>query len=209
MQSVLRVFLFIGFALAAPLMLSAVGQATNPAETFVREHIQTGLNILNNKALSVDQRRDQFATFLLGITDMKRIADFTLGQYRRTASPTDLAAFESAFRNYAVAVYQSYFATYTGQTLEVTGSIANAPDDFMVHTNLIDPNNHSGQPPPEVDFRVLTERGEPVVVDVSFSGISLAIEERDDFTAFLGQNGGNISALISRLNELAKQLRAK
>jgi ABC-type transporter MlaC component len=44
-----------------------------------------------------------------------------------------------------------------------------------------------------------------VVIDFSVSGIWLAIEERDQFTSFLGQNGGNIALLNSHLNDLAKQ----
>ena len=85
------------------------------------DNIHKGLDILNNKGLSAEQRRSQFEQFLLGLTDMKRIADFTLGNYRRSASPADQDAFDAAFQNYAVAVYQSYFAKYAGQTLKVTG----------------------------------------------------------------------------------------
>jgi phospholipid transport system substrate-binding protein len=181
--------------------------ANNPAETFVDDNIQKALDILNNKSLSVDQRRSQFEGFLLSLTDMKRIADFTLGQYRRGLSPSDLAAFDAAFQNYAVAVYQSYFAKYAGQTLKVTGSQARAADDFIVSTALIDPNDHSGQPPLEVDFRVRTDTGKPIVTDFSVEGIWLALEERDQFTSFLGQNGGNIASLNSHLNDLAKQYR--
>src|ERR1700722_19442575 len=117
--------------------------ANNPAEAFVDDNIHKGLDILNNKTLSVEQRRSQFEGFLLGLTDMKRIADFTLGQYRRGASPADLAAFDTAFQNYAIAVYQSYFARYAGQTLKVTGSQARSADDFIVSTQMIDPNDHS------------------------------------------------------------------
>src|SRR6185437_3471914 len=104
--------------------------ASTPAEAFVQDNIHKGLELLNNKSLPADQRRIQFEGFLLGLTDMKRIADFTLGQYRRSATPADLAAFEAAFQNYAVAVYQSYFAKYAGQTLKVTGSQTRAADDF-------------------------------------------------------------------------------
>jgi phospholipid transport system substrate-binding protein len=181
--------------------------AGNPAESFVQDNIHKGLDLLNNKGISADQRRTQFATFLLGLTDMKRIADFTLGQYRRSASPADLAAFDASFQTYAVAVYQSYFARYAGQTLKVSGSQARAADDFIVATQLIDPNDHSGQAPLEVDFRVRTDSGKPVVTDFSVSGIWLALEERDQFTSFLGQNGGNIALLNSHLNDLAKQYR--
>jgi len=192
---------FAGLASAAP------AEAATPAEAFVQDNIHVGLDILNNKSLSTDARRTQFANFLLSLTDMKRIADFTLGQYRRGASPADLAAFDAAFQNYAVAVYQSYFAKYAGQTLKVTNSQARTQDDFIVATALIDPNDHSGQAPLEVDFRVRTEAGRPVVTDFSVEGIWLALEERDQFTSFLGQNNGNILSLNNHLNDLAKQYR--
>ena len=211
MKAIARRSLFTG-GLALGLVLAGLGfssapaaAAANPAENFVQDNIHKGLDLLNNKAISADQRRTQFATFLLGLTDMKRIADFTLGQYRRSASPVDLAAFDAAFQNYAIAVYQSYFARYAGQTLKVTGSQARAADDFIVATQLIDPNDHSGQPPLEVDFRVRTDTGKPVVTDFAVSGIWLALEERDQFTSFLGQNGGNIAMLNSHLTDLAKQ----
>jgi phospholipid transport system substrate-binding protein len=187
--------------------MAPAAAATTPAETFVQDNIHVGLDILNNKSLSTDARRTQFANFLLSLTDMKRIADFTLGQYRRGASPADLAAFDTAFQNYAVAVYQSYFAKYAGQTLKVTNSQARTADDFIVATQLIDPKDHSGQAPLEVDFRVRTEGGKPVVTDFSVAGIWLALEERDQFTSFLGQNGGNLHALIGHLEDLAKQYR--
>ncbi|MES2294813.1 MAG: ABC transporter substrate-binding protein [Pseudomonadota bacterium] len=203
-----RAFVAMSSAFTANLLLVMPAMAAaNPAEDFVQDNIHKGLELLNNKQLPADQRRAQFETFLLGLTDMKRIADFTLGQYRRSASPADLAAFEGAFQNYAVAVYQSYFAKYAGQTLKVTGSQTRAPDDFIVATQLVDPNDKSGQQPLEVDFRVRTDSGKPVVVDFSVAGIWLALEERDQFTAFLGQNNGNIHTLNSHLSELAKQFR--
>jgi phospholipid transport system substrate-binding protein len=190
---------------AAPLAAGSAAAAT-PAETFVAENIQKGLAILNNPQLSTAQRRAQFEHLLLGLTDMHRIAVFTLGQYRRTASPADVEAFAAAFQNYAVAVYQSYFARYAGQTLKVTGSQERAPGDYIVSSQLIDPNT-SGQPPLEVNFRVRTDTGRPVVVDFSVAGIWLSLEERDQFVAFLGQNGGNVRSLIAHLSELARQFK--
>src|ERR1700744_3432817 len=202
-----RTFLATLLASSAAMLVGPALAAANPAEQFVQDNIHKGLELLNNKQLSADQRRTQFQGFLLGLTDMKRIADFTLGQYRRSASPADLAAFESAFQNYAVAVYQSYFAKYAGQSLKVTGSQARAADDFIVATELVDPSDNSGHQPLEVVFRVRPDSGKPVVVDFSVAGIWLALEERDQFTAFLGQNNGNIAMLGSHLGELAKQFR--
>ncbi|HEY4940063.1 MAG TPA: ABC transporter substrate-binding protein [Rhizomicrobium sp.] len=191
--------LFAAAAIAAPAAAASSG-----AEAFVQANVQKGLSILNNHGASADQKRSQFQSFVLGLTDMKRIANFTLGQYRHSASPADQDAFAAAFQGYAIAVYQSYFAKYAGQTLKVTGSQDRAAGDTIVTTQLIDPNDHSGQTPLEVDFRVLSDNGRYVVIDFSVAGIWLALEERDQFSSFLGQNNGSIPTLISHLKELAK-----
>ncbi len=193
----------VGAALAPT---PAFAQAANPASSFVNDNIHKGLDILNNKSLSVEQRRAQFEGFLLGLTDMKRIAAFTLGRYRNGMPQADQDAFAGAFQNYAVAVYQSYFAKYAGQTLSVVNSQERAPGDFIVTTQMVSPADRSGQPL-EVDFRVRTDGPRPVVVDVSVAGIWLAIEERDQFTSFLGQNNGDIKLLVRHLSDLAKQFK--
>ena len=180
-------------------------QAQAPAEAFVSQNIQRGLALLNNKTLTPIQRRDQFEQFLTGLTDLKRIADFTLGNYRRSASPADLQAFEVAFQNYAVAVYQYYFSRYSGQTLKVTGSTQRAATDYIVATQLIDPAKSQ---PLEISFRVRTDGARPVVTDVSVEGVWLSLQQRDQFVAFLGQNNGNIRLLVTHLSELAKQFKS-
>jgi phospholipid transport system substrate-binding protein len=190
--------------LAVPLMTQPAAAAQNAAESFVDENIHRGLDILRDRKLSTTQRRDQFQTLLLGLEDVRRIGLFTLGQYRRSSPPEDVEAFIGAFKNYATAAYQSYFARYTNQTLKVTGSTERTPTDFIVQTLLIDPN--SNQQPAEVDFRVRTDAGKPVLVDVAYQGIWLSLEERDQFVAFLGQNNGNVRTLIAHLSELAVNL---
>jgi phospholipid transport system substrate-binding protein len=194
--------------LAAALAVVAAPpvMAATPAESFITNNIHQGLDVLNDKALSDDQRRTQFQNFLLGMTDMQRIATFTLGPYSAKASQADRDAFATAFQNYALATYQSYFSKYAGQTLTVTGSTAHGADDFVVATLLVDPKDHSGQPL-QVDFRVRTDSGHPVLVDFSVAGIWLALEERDQFVAFLDHNGGSVPLLISHLHDLAQQQR--
>jgi phospholipid transport system substrate-binding protein len=191
-------------ALLSPVLAAGPAMAANVAETFVDENIRKGLDILKDKKLTTTQRRDQFETLLLGLVDTRRIGLFTLGQYRRTAPPEDVEAFLNAFKNYASAAYQSYFSKYTNQTLKVTGSTQRNPTDFIVQTQLIDPS--SNQQPAEVDFRVRTDTGKPVLVDVAYQGIWLSLEERDQFVAFLGQNNGNVRTLIAHLSELAVNL---
>src|SRR6476620_9797571 len=154
-----RALLAMAISAAPLLLLAGPAMAANVAESFVDENIHKGLEILRDKRLSTVQRRDQFEGLLLSLVDVRRIALFTLGQYRRSAPPEDVEAFVNAFKNYAAAAYQSYFAKYTNQQLKVIGSTQRNPTDFIVQPQLIDVS--SSQPPAEVDFRVRTDTGKP------------------------------------------------
>ncbi len=199
-----RAILALTLLLAGLFAAGTPAMAASGAEAFVQANVGKGLGILNDKSVSTEQRRVQFQQFILGLTDMRRIANFTLGQYKRTATPAEQDQFAAAFQAYATAVYQSYFSKYSGQTLRVTGSQVRQPGDTIVTTQMIDPSDHSGQQPLEVDFRVLGDGGKYVVIDFSVAGIWLAIEERDQFSSFLGQNNGSIATLVSHLHDLAK-----
>jgi phospholipid transport system substrate-binding protein len=198
------------FVLTLLVFAGSTAHAESGAENFVRNNVQRGLTILNNHGIADAQRRAQFRDFLTSLTDIRRIALFTLGAARRTASPQETEQFVNAFRDYAVAVYESRLTAYSGQTLKVTGGTERAPGDDIVTTILVDPSgrtNNQGEPI-EVDFRVEGENGHFVVIDASIAGVWLALEERDQFTAFLQENRDSVPALISHLNALTQRLRS-
>jgi phospholipid transport system substrate-binding protein len=192
------------------MMMSATAQAQNApgAEAFVSSNVQRGLAILNNRSLSPQQRSAQFRGFLLELTDLRRIALYTLGPVRRTASPADQNAFVDAFRDYAFAVYEQEFSKYSGQTLKVTGSIQRANGDYLVTTQLIDPNGPRNEEPIEVDFRVFGTEGHYSVADITVVGLDLAITEQDEFTSFLAQHNNDVKALIENLHQRAERVRS-
>lgn len=188
------------FALLLAFAPAQAQNTANPAEQFVSDQIRTGLTILNDKGLSTEARQARFGDFLLGATDLNRIAVFTLGDAARTATPAQRDAFNTAFSTYAIAVYRSYFQNYNGQSLTVTGSRTNGPGDTTVHTRLVDPN---GSQPLAVDFRVRTDGPRPLVIDIGIAGIWLALTQRDDFAAFLARSHGDVDALTAHLNDVA------
>jgi phospholipid transport system substrate-binding protein len=193
------------FALVLALGLSAV-QAATPAETYIRDNVQKGLAILNNASLSPADKQTQFQSFLESLTDIHRIAVFTLGSAATSAPPADVEAFVQAFKGYAAAVYQQQLAHYSGQTLKVTGSIQHAPGDVIVQTVVQDPNE-PGQGD-EVDFRVADTNGRLQVIDASVAGVWLALQEHDQFTAFLAQHNNDVKALTADLEKRAAAIRS-
>jgi phospholipid transport system substrate-binding protein len=180
---------------ALTLLFAPVATAATPAEDFVSGNIQAGFDILNDKSASPAERRQRFAAFLLGLTDVKRVALFLLGRYGATAAPADLDAYVAAYQDYVMGLYQSYFARYAGQSLHVASSRERAPGDYIVTTNMVGGSTE----PMEIDFRVRTDGAKPVLVDLGVAGVWLALAQRDEFLAVLGQNNGDIKALTAHL----------
>jgi phospholipid transport system substrate-binding protein len=185
--------------IAALFLMLVPAAAQSPAESFVSKTVTDGFAILNNTSLPVDARGAQLEKLLLSATDLNRIALFTLGS--TTASDAQRSAFIAAFRTYALSVYRTHFLTYAGRRITVTGSRQNAPGDMVVHATLSDPNGGAAVP---MDFRVRTDGPSPVIIDIGFAGIWLALTQRDDFAAYLGRNGGDVAKLTSYLEGRAK-----
>lgn len=179
---------------------ASVAAAANPAEEFIGSNIQTGFDILNDRSLGAEERSRRFASFLLGLTDLKRVALFLLGRYAAGASPGDLDAYVAAYQDYVLSVYQAYFARYAGQTLHVRASRERAPNDFVVNTDMV-----GGSQSMQIDFRVRTDGAKPVLVDFAVEGVWLALAERDQFLSVLAQNNGDIKALTAHLRALEQR----
>jgi phospholipid transport system substrate-binding protein len=152
-------------------------------------------DILNDHTTSPLQRRERFASFLLGLTDVKRVALFMLGRYAAAAPQADLDAYVAAYQEYTAAIYQSYFALYSGQSLHVTSSRERAPGDFVVAASV----TGQGTAPLEIDFRIRTDGAKPVLMDLGVAGVWLASAQRDEFLSFVAQNNGDIKALTAHL----------
>lgn len=184
----------LGFVPLAP------AYAANAAEDFVSGNIQAGFDILNDRNASPAEHRERFASFLLGLTDVKRVALFLLGTYAASANQADLDAYVAAYQDYVLAVYQTYFQLYAGQTLRVVSSRERAPGDFIVATNMVGRSNGTmASPAMEIDFRVRTDQPKPLLVDVAVAGVWLALAQRDQIQSVLAQNNGDIKALVAHL----------
>ncbi len=200
----LAVFALMLSLAGAFLPASARAATTAEAEHFVQSNIDRGLGILSDKSLTQAQRREEFRSFLIGLSDIRRTAIFTLGAGRRQASPAEVNDFITAFKNYAIAIYEARLTAFSGQSLKVTGGVQRAPGDFIVETTLVQPGGDTK--PIQVDFRLVPRGDGFKVIDVGVVGVWLAIEERDQFSSFLDQHHGSVPVLTHHLEELTQRL---
>jgi phospholipid transport system substrate-binding protein len=173
--------------------------ATTQVEDFVQRNIDKGYSILKNQSLVDPERHAQFRTFMLSISDMRRIGIFALGQYASGLSQVETNTYVASFTDYAIPLYEFWLSKYNERALKITGTAQRAADDFVVRADAVSATNQAAQPF-KVSFRIRTAvDGSFILTDMTAEGISLALTLRSDFTAFLQQHGGRVSDLVGRL----------
>lgn len=203
----LRVLTLCVFAAAFLVLTPAARAAATPAEIFVQDNISTGYAILNDGTISPQQRGEKFRALLLNIMDTRRVAVFTLGAYARGAKESDLQNFSTAFGDFITAMLQHDLGSNPGETVTVTGSVVRAPDDVLVMAKLTG-SAHTNGTPINMGFRVRKRaNGTDSLVDLQVEGVSMAMAQRSDFTAWLQQHRGDIAALTKEVLGRAQYFR--
>jgi phospholipid transport system substrate-binding protein len=159
------------------------------------------LEIINSKDAEA-QRKQQFQQLADQSFDVPKIAQFVLGRYWRTATDDEKQSFTKAFETYMVSIYWSRFTGYNGETFKVTGSTDEGNGTILVTTEILRPA--SGQPPVKVSWSLVKSGDSFKIRDASLEGISQALTYRDEFASIIERNNGQVSALISQLNERTK-----
>jgi phospholipid transport system substrate-binding protein len=191
-----------GLWLAALPLTPAFAQAnaapaTDPAD-FVNGMIQQALDILRDKQMTDDARQQKFSTMLHLNFDIPRISRFVLGRYWTTASDDDRNAFNGLFEEWVVRTYSQRFKDYGGENIKVLGSRAESDTSFVVQSQLIHPD---GSPPASVDWHINKGPDGFKVVDVEVEGVSMALTEREEFSAVIQRNGGSVASLNQALKQ--------
>ena len=200
---------FVGTA-AAGLLLSvalaaAPAVAAETAVAFVRALGDTAIRELAPNDITPAERETKFRALLEANFDMARITRFVLGRYARRASDAEMATFTTLYEDLAVLTYAQMFASYAGHVFKVTKQLGQPGDKYqMVVSELTEAN---GKLAARLDWQLLVERSRYAVVDIRVEGVSMAIAQRDEFTAFLDKNNGDMSAFLKELAAKVQKLR--
>jgi phospholipid transport system substrate-binding protein len=179
------------------------------AETFVQTNLRTGLNALNDRDLSQRERHAQASELLTSLTDIPRIAIFALGPARGSMSAEQVREFVHAFREYSVAIFETWLNAYSGQLLRVTGCTRQAANEYLVTAIMVASPGTAAQQDKavEVDFRVQNFGERYLLTDMAFAGVWFTLQQRDEVAHYLQDNNGNIGGLVVHLNVLTERMR--
>ncbi len=201
-----RAFVAVAAVNAMAFGLTQPAAADQAAETYIQ-------NILDEAGPQL-QSGDKTAMFaavdsLVGkYVDMRRVGRFVLGKYARQMTDAQAAEYFPLFERYATMVYRNTLENYAGQAIVVTGSVDRAAYDIIVNSKIANPAPGDAFADAVIHWRVYRDKeGVMTIFDAGANEIWLAIEQQEQFTSVIGNNGGGeagISALIadmkSRLN---------
>ncbi len=190
-----RYYIFVTL-LAACLTYSQFSIAANSPDDFIRTVGKSAIDSLTDKSISQDERENRFRKILQAKFQLKLLARFTLGRFWRRASEAQQKEYTRLFEDFIVKAYAARFADYNGENF-VVGKIRNINErDNLVQSEVV---LTDGRKIP-VHWRV--RNGEKFkIVDVLVEGVSMAITQRDEFSAIISQNGGKIDGLLAALRK--------
>lgn len=197
----LAIATFSAIAPATAAEPSAPSSPSAPTEADAQKFVQ----IITNDALTIlrtspsaSAREEAFGKLIDRLTNMRRIARFTLGPAARTIGDDDLHRFQTALRNTLVKIYANRLASYTDERVE-TRSVQQKGRNFLVASQII---FASDRPPLDMTWWVIAEKdGSLSLFDIQILGVWMAQEQRDIFTGILKSNSQSIDALISHLDD--------
>ena len=195
--------ILLAFVMLFSVVTAAATVAGPDAEAFTQRLIDQGVQILRNTA--DPGRKAKFREFITQYADVRKTARFTLGNYARTAAPADVDAFVDAFKDYAVAIYETQLDKYKGESLKVVGSVDNKPGDYIVKTVV---QGGSASDAMRIDFRMSGGSGAYKFYDISVEGAWLGISQQEQFKSFLEQNRGSVPALTADLKARTQRILA-
>lgn len=195
-----------GIALGAGMALGAATSAAladDAAESFVAQILSEAEPILS--APTEAELFDGIGALVDKYVDMRRVGRFTLGQYARQMTDEQAADYYPLFKTYATQIYQQSLANYSGEKLEVSGSVDRSERDIIVNSDIVTAAAGSAAADMIVHWRVYRDSdGNMTVVDAGANNVWLAIEQRSQFTSVIANNGGGaqgIDALIADIRE--------
>jgi phospholipid transport system substrate-binding protein len=194
--------LFLLGLCAASATLTLTPVATAEAQTadpgqFVQNLGDRAIAQLAGKQIPEQEERSRFRQLLTEAFDLNAIGKFTVGRaYWTTATPQQQQEFLSLYATQVSNAYAKRFQDYSGEQLKVTGQQKDPDGDTVVSSEITRPDG--GQPVP-VQWRVRPESGGLRIVDVVIAGISMAVTDRQQFSAVIQRGGGTINALIDAM----------
>jgi len=196
----------LGVASALPIMActpwAAAQVPADAAKAFISQAGQELVAVVNGGGSSA-QKSSQLQRLVDQDVAVDQVADYVLGRYQNVATPAQHSEYLALFHQLLAYNITYQIQAYQGVTFVVNGASVMG-GDTVVDTTIARP----GQAPADVGWAVDDINGSPKIVDVIVAGTSLRITERNDYASVVTSNGGQVSALLTAMQNQISRITA-
>lgn len=196
---------FLGAVASAPMLAMMAGaahaQAMAPAaaKSFIQQSGDKLVAIVNGDGTQ-RQKATKLRDLVNQIVAVDQVGDYVLGRYNHVATPAQKQQFLTLFHQLLSYNITYQIKAYKGVSFTVNKATQQG-NDVLVDTTVTAPDKS----PADVGWVVEQDKGQPKIIDVIVAGTSLRITTRNDYAGVITDNGGQVSALLSAMqNQITK-----
>ena len=192
-------FIIIFFILA--IAQKSFAYSSDPKQ-FIQEIVDEAKKVL------VDSNSKEFKTkklseMALKTVDIKGIAFYTLGKYRKELNDEQLKEYLGLFEKYFLKTFASRLTDYSDPKIDVISAEVKNPKYTIVKSVLLATDK---KPAVSIEWRVYTKNPDkPLIRDLIIEGLSLARTQKEEFASVIESNNGDVKKLFITLQEFIKK----
>ena len=165
---------------------------------FIQEIVDEAKKILvetNTKEF----KATKLSEIALKTVDLKGVAYYSLGHYRKELNDKQLKEYLTLFEKYFLKSFTSRLTDYSEPKIDVVSTEILNPKYTIVKSILIATDK---KPEVKIEWRVYTKNPDkPLIRDLIIEGLSLARTQKEEFASVIETNNGDITKLFVTLNE--------
>ena len=171
--------------------------STDPKQ-FITEIVDEAKKVLI-ESNTVEFKTKKLSEIALKTVDIKGVAYYTLGSYRKKLNDEQMKEYLSLFEKYFLKSFTSRLTDYSDPKIDVLSAEVINPKYTIVKSLLLATKK---KPEVKIDWRVYTKNSDkPLIRDLIIEGLSLARTQKEEFSSVIESNNGDVTKLFATLKE--------
>ena len=173
------------------------GYSSDPKQ-FITEIVDEAKKVLVNSN-SKEFKTKKLSEMALKTVDIKGVAYYSIGKYRKNLNEEQLNEYLSLFEKYFLKSFTSRLTDYSDPKIDVLSTEVLNPKYTIVKSVLLATDK---KPQVKIEWRVYTKNPDkPLIRDLIIEGLSLARTQKEEFSSVIESNDGNVKKLFTTLQE--------
>ena len=190
-----KIFIIVFFIFG--LTQKSFAYSTDPRQ-FIQEIVNEAKKILvatNTKEF----KTAKLSEMALKTVDIKGVAYYSLGNYRKKLNDEQLDEYLVLFEKYFLKSFASRLTDYSDPKIDVLSTEVLNPKYTIVKSLLLATDK---KPEVNIEWRVYTKNPDkPLIRDLIIEGLSLARTQKEEFASVIESNNGDVTKLFITLRE--------